>query len=282
MIENKNPNFFKSNSAAAEPEMQVLMKEDSDNENEEKNNNDNTFPINETNFYKAQEYRNFDDTNDYQEDIDQNINEEIEKPIELSTEKSEEKQKILPKSAMNFEYSSSIKSKEELQGRQEKSQPKQRKHNFNSKLNDQVENDSFKGLESNQIVEETPENQDQASKYEEVRIIAKDPVRSSQQRKYKAWERTDYKSKIRIKTLIELDKEPIDPEQEYNTIAERIRNRNKISDIEYKEEIAKTPEPAKEEAIIESPIVKNLAETSEAIAKSSNQMMNRLQSLKEQ
>lgn len=198
MIENKNPNFFKSNSAAAEPEMQILMKEDSDNENEneEKNNNDNISPQKEANFYNAQEYRNFEDTNDYQEDMDQNINDEIEKPIELSIEKSEEKQKILPKSAMNFEYTSSIKSKEELQSRQDKSQPKQRKHNFNSKFDDQAENDSFKGLESNQIVEETPENQDQTSKYEEVRIVAKDPVRSSQQRKYKAWERTDYKSKF--------------------------------------------------------------------------------------
>lgn len=83
-----------------------------------------------------------------------------------------------------------------------------------------------------------------------------------------------------IFTLLELDKEPIDPEQEYNTIAERIRNRNKAN--EYKDDVLKTPDHGKNEEITDSPIIKNLAEASEVIAKSSNQMMNRLQSLKDQ
>lgn len=177
--------------------MQVLMKEDTDTENDAKNQNaDNISPLNEDDYFKSDEYRNFDDTNEYQEDYNQQFNDEVEKPIELSTEKSDEKHKIIPKTAANYDQINMQRSREESQGRQEKSQPKQRKHNFNTKFDNQSDSENMKASESNQIVEETPENQDQTNEYQESRFTPKETVRSSQQRKYKAWERNDYKSKI--------------------------------------------------------------------------------------
>ena len=283
MIWNKNPNFFKNSATVSEPEVHVLMKEDTDTENEIKRNQTGISPSKGLNFYKEDDLKNMEDTPDFQ-DSDQKYNQEIEKPVEFSNEKSDEKQRKFAKNIMKFDMNDEEEDQEEFQDSKEIVQVKQRKHKFNSEFNQEPTNDKNMMNEGKQKVEETPEKQEVTGEFEEPHFVVKEIPRGSQQRKYKAWERSDYKSKLFWDTnsIIEIEREPVDPEKEYNTIAERIRNRNRNKDIEYQDDKTKDIEPPIVENRNDSPFVKNLSETSDAIAKSSNQMMNRLQSLKEQ
>jgi len=78
-------------------------------------------------------------------------------------------------------------------------------------------------------------------------------------------------------------KEESDPEEpEYKSIAERIRNKANQRDQKREEFQYNNSKSNKEEPTETPAFVQDIVDTSENLSKSSNQMMNRLQTLKDQ
>ena len=199
MIENRNPNFFKSSSNVSEPEVQEITAEEADIEAETERREPviSASPTKSLKFYKNEEFKQLEHTPGFQ-DSNEKKSKEIEKSVSKSKEKSEEKSKKSPKVIMKFNLSDDHEDDVVVQNVFEDSQTKQRKHKFIEEFNDQNEYQSNEVYDSSHKVEETPENNDAAEELEEQDYAAKDVVRSSLQRKYKAWDRSDYKSKYNL------------------------------------------------------------------------------------
>lgn len=199
MIENKNPNFFKASSNVSEPEVQAIAAEEADIEAETERREPviSASPTKSLKFYKNEEFKQLEHTPGFQ-DSNEKKSKEIEKSVSKSKEKSEEKSKKSPKVIMKFNLSDDHEDDVVVQNVFEDSQTKQRKHKFIEEFNDQNEYQSNEVYDSSHKVEETPENNDAAEELEEQDYAAKDVVRSSLQRKYKAWDRSDYKSKYNL------------------------------------------------------------------------------------
>jgi len=176
---------------------------------------------------------------------------------------------------MKFSLNDDNEEDEESHPVSKQSPSKPKKHKFTKGFNDNKEmgdTDETDNYDMFQKVEETPEEHEVTGDYVEPTFVVKEAPRGSQQRKYKAWERTDYK----------IERDTVDPEQEYTTIAERIRNRNKAKEQEYNDERYSNKEPPPKDSEHEPSFSKNHGDPPEPMTKTSNQMINRLQSLKDQ
>lgn len=264
----KNSAFFGKNRPAAQTEVHIKPSNDSKRESI-------------GNFKKN---KHFEDTPDFNEAGDR-LSEE-EKRMDLSNDKShgtsEKNKSIKKKPIIVYNLAEEDDDQEDEEAvplrSNEKSQNKFKKHKFNATYDDQYDQrDDIEVLEKDegiQKVEETPEehNTDEKNLNDEQDFVVKEKPRTTPSRTYKAWER---------KTETYSETQPVeesDPEQQYSTIAERIKNRNKLKQQEYekqKRQEEEMPTTYEEHHIIEQEVVEN-------IDQSSNKMMNRLQNLHNQ
>jgi hypothetical protein len=196
LTENRNPNFFKASSNVSDPEVQAANQEDENDreaETEAREKAVSASPTKSLKFYKNEESKQLEHTPGFQ-DSNEKKSKETEKSVSKSKEKSNDKSKKSPKVIMKFNLSDEH-DDVVVQNAFEDSQKKQRKHKFIEEFNDQDEYSNNDAFDLSKKVEETPENNETAEELEEQDYAAKDVVRSSLQRKYKAWDRADYKSK---------------------------------------------------------------------------------------
>ena len=263
----KNTAFFGKNRPAAKTEVHVKPPKDQDNlEGRFKSKN------------------NFEDTPDFHE-VEERLSEE-EKRMELSNDKSHEtsgkKSSIKKKPVIVYNLADEEDDQEDEEAlpirNNENLQSKLRKHKFNATYDDQYDQrDDIEILikeDHIQKVEETPEelNTDEKNLEDAQDFVVKEKPRSTPNRTYKAWER---KAESYTETP---PVEESDPEQQYSTIAERIKNRNKqkLQEYEHQKPLKdEGPITYEEHHIIEHEIVDNLNQ-------SNNKMMDRLQNLHNQ
>lgn len=264
----KNSAFFGKNRPAAQTEIHVKPSSDVKKDSVSK--------------FKAK--KNFEDTPDFHE-VEDRLSEE-EKRMDLSNEKShttsEKHNSIKKKSVIVYNLAEEDDDQEDEEAvpirSNEKSQNKLKKHKFNATYDDKYDQrDDIEILENDdnfQKVEETPEehNTDENNLNDEQDFVVKEKPRTTPKRNYKTWER---------KTETYSETQPVeesDPEQQYSTIAERIKNRNKLKQQEYEQQKhreVEEPITYEEHHIIEQEVIEN-------IDQSSNKMMNRLQNLHNQ
>lgn len=203
MNENKNPNFFNPDSKKAEPEVQLMLKDDTDTEAEPKKSLSKSPQKKPHNFYNQDDRNQAEATPDFQ-DSNENGSEEAEKPVHFSKEKPSEKAGKKPQAVMKFSLNDDNEEDEESHPVSKQSPSKPKKHKFTKGFNDNKEmgdTDEIDNYDMFQKVEETPEEQEVTGDYVEPTFVVKEAPRGSQQRKYKAWERTDYKSKFDLTTF---------------------------------------------------------------------------------
>jgi hypothetical protein len=187
------------------------------------------------------------------------------KRMELSDENSDNKPvKKAGTVVMKFKV------KEDEEAAQISDEKPSKKHRFTKEI-------YLHETEESQKVEETPEdrNMENTQEYEEGNYAVKQTPRSSRQRKYKAWEKPEEKNEEQL--------EDFDPQQEYETIKERIRERNKIKQKEYQEtsnvQNAESLEASGDKYILNES--KSIIEAKKSIDESKSQMINKFQDFKE-
>lgn len=264
----KNPNFFKPNGIKEEPKVDIVMKEPEESKVSQISTLKQSSPKKSHNFYYQD--HNMEGTPDFH---DEEASEE-EKRMELSNEKSNDshpKPSDKKKPIMTFNLNIDDYEEDEEEGEQMQLhvQQKSKKHKFSAAEEDRNDIDEHEILENQAKVEETPEEEQE----EENTFVVKEKPRLSNQRKYKAWERSaDQTPK----------KEEPEPEQVYNTIADRIRNRN----INSQKEDQKYKNLQKETPVYIEPKSEVIRQSQQSLVKSidedNKEMMDRLQNLKNQ
>lgn len=276
----RNPNFFNKSSKPAESKAEPKIKD------EERKGTERAQPVKNSpkkphNFYYQQD-QNFEDTPDFHESNEKVSDGEEEKRMELSNEKSndsnqasnDKKHKIM---AFDIADENDEEDDEAVHIQSKASAKKAKKHRFTTDFNyNELQDDMEEQApqESDEKVEETPEEQEAL---EESYVIGQKP-RSSHHRKYKAWEKpSEQKSKQ--------ENEEMDPEKEYNTIAERIRNRNRESQQEY-HDTSRSPQQERSSYVEPNfdpvQVPQNPSENKASIKSDNVQMMNKLQNLRNQ
>jgi len=302
---NKNPNFFNPGKNASEPEVKVVHKEEDESEKEVKLSSTNQSSPSKKghNFYYKENQEQMEDTPDFQ---DPHPGQEIEKPIDyaskqrgkqsppkhkfaqfdLHKEDEDEAEAEEDDNERNEENSQQINRQKDLSELKQTSS-KNKKHNFYEDY--QYDKEYTEGINEfqqdspDQKVEETPEDGEiNAAEYVE-NIEIKDKQPQQQQRQYMRWERSEYKN-------MEVEREPAEPEQEYTSIAERIKTRKIQQNVEKENEEIKrrqVPEQKYQRQVDEPTYSRTMDDRIDQINLSnkptqSAQIINRLQTLKDQ
>lgn len=276
--------------------MQLVVKEDSNQESKVDEPPKKSPPKKAHNFYYQEDTNQADDTPDFQ-DYNDRVS-EVEKRMDLSNEKSQDdsdkkirKAKTKPVMTFNLDDENDDEDDEAVPI-ETSTQPQQPKHKFNNKGQFKMYTDDYERdvREEQEHKVEEPEETDEAvnQNQDEDNFVVAEKPRTTQQRNYRAWERSNNQGSPK-------EKGQFDPEKEYISIAERIKNRNTQGQVEYQsersvpQEVKTIPAPPKQEQPREVEVFMKegtrnspLTEPSESFDQSNNQMMSRLQNLKDQ
>lgn len=223
----KNPNFFTEPKKPSEPEIKILSK-NVDSEKEERHQNSNSKKSH--NFYFQKGENNMDDTPEFNDSEEKKSEEE--KRMNLSNDPSDEKTDLKKKPVMPSHTNNGNEDNVAVHvpPQNKIGSVQQRKaQNIQQTVKTEIYFKQRKDDESSEKVEETPEdkNMKKSLKCQEQQVVDNFNTETSNLRQNKTWDRTRGNENQQKQTDIS------EQEQVYNTIAERIRERNMLNKQEY-------------------------------------------------